>query len=106
MKKIRAQKIEIDMPKDGSEPWIRVIVQEIIDDQNDNLPAQMIDRYAQMYRRLSKVQAQMVTFVDPLTQQEHTVSIAGIAVAMTVGVQEWLVEDHDGTIVDDHVEIS
>lgn len=92
MKALRTAKLVIDLPVPGAEPFIRGVIQKIVVDENDNV-LQVIPRQDEWYRRSSRIVADMVTFTDPVTSQQHTLSGAGLQVAITEMVSKWIIED-------------
>lgn len=96
-KRVRSEKISIDIPQSESEPWISLIVQGITEDEQGNI-TQVVPRMGQIHRRMSDVQTQMFMGYDPVTQQPLNVSMAGIASLITVAAAAFLAEDYDGTV--------
>lgn len=97
LKKLRAQKIEIDLPAEESEAWLNTTLQNIIKDGDYNT-VQRIDRVGFTHRSLSSVATEMHTLVDPVTQQEYSISGAGVAQAIKTFVVAWMQQDHGGTV--------
>lgn len=89
---IRTSKLVIDIPVPGAEPFIMGIMQKVIVDENDNV-IQVIPRNEEWHRVASKIITNMCTFTDPVTQQTHTISGAGLDAAITAMVSQWIIED-------------
>ena len=99
MKKIRAQKISIDIPKEDSEPYAEVVVQTVIKDAN-YVTTQLIDRSHNTGRFVKHFATQIVTIEDPVTGSIITVSGAGATLIIKAIVGQWLVTDFNGTLND------
>lgn len=98
---VRVPQIVIDVPKSSSDPFIMMPVQRIVYDAQGNV-TQTIPRSDRLYRQISKVATEMVTFTDPVTQQEITISAAGAGAAITGFVAKWLAEHYDSTVDAQH----
>ena len=97
---VRVHQIVIDTPRTESDPFISLMVQKkFINDEGE--VTQTINRERQLYRQVSKTAAETIEFFDPVTQQSHVVSVAGIGMALESIVAKWLAEDHD-SIVDEN----
>jgi len=91
-KALRTAKLVIDLPVPGAEPFIMAIVQSISIDA-ENSVTQVVPRQREMHRRASSIIMDMVTFTDPVTQHECTISGAGLNEAITAMVSKWIIED-------------
>lgn len=89
---IRTSKLVIDLPVPGAEPFIMGVMQKVVVDENDNV-VQIIPRTEEWHRVASKIITDMCTFTDPVTQQVHTISGAGLDAAITAMVSQWIIED-------------
>ena len=74
---LRTAKLVIDLPVPGAEPFIMGIVQKVVVDENDEV-TQVVPRQMEIHRRASKIALEPVTFTDPVTQQEYTITGAGL----------------------------
>lgn len=97
--RLRSQKIEIDLPTELSEPWVHVVVQKLILNNEGNT-IQTLDRNSHIYKSINDYAMQLVNFTDPVTQQQYTISGAGLGQAITNMVLTWMDEKFDGQIVD------
>lgn len=97
--KIRSQQITIDLPTEEAEVWVRATLQKCIKDE-DYKTIQTMDRVGYTHRSLSNFIMQMTTIIDPVTQQTHTLSGAGIATIISQLICQWIVEDRGGVIND------
>jgi hypothetical protein len=95
--KIRSQQITIDLPTETAEVWVRATLQRCIKDDNYKT-IQTVDRIGFVHRAASEIAMQMTTFVDPVTQQSHTISGAGAYILIRDAVMNWILEDRGGTI--------
>lgn len=68
------------------------IVQKVIVDDLNNV-TQVIPRADEVHRRASEIITDMVTFTDPLTGHDCTISGAGLDAAITAMVSKWIIED-------------
>jgi len=98
MPRLRAQKVAIDIPRSQSEPWVAVTVQKVDGEH-------VIDRVSQSHRQLSDVATELITINDPVTGQDVTISVAGMAAAVKAGVYAWMIEDHGGELIDGEIQV-
>lgn len=97
MNKIRSQQIVIDLPTEEAEVWVRATLQKCVKDA-DYQTVQTMDRVGHIHRSASQIVMQMTTFVDPVTQQQHTVSGAGAYILIRDLVSAWIIEDRGGAL--------
>ena len=97
--RIRSPRMVIDTPSTGSSPWVSLMTQKVIENDQGEV-IQVIDRTGQIYRNIPKIATQMFTAYDPVTGQELQVSMAGIGSLITSAAATFLAEDHNGTIDD------
>lgn len=95
--KIRSQQIVIDLPTETAEVWVRATLQKCVKD-TDYQTIQTVDRIGYIHRAASQIALQMVTFIDPVTQQEHTVSGAGAYTLIRDLVSAWIISDRGGAL--------
>ena len=98
MIKLRAQKVEIDLPTEDSEVWIRVVLQEVMKDHETYKSGQIIDRVGFVYRKQSDFIMDFISITDPVTQQPITASGAAIASLVKHIILKWIHKDKGGTI--------
>lgn len=98
MNKVRSQQIIIDLPTETGEVWVRSALQRCVKDDETYQTVQVVDRIGYVHRAASQIALQMITFVDPVTQQTHTLSGAGAATLIREMVVSWIVQDRGGTI--------
>ena len=93
---IRASKIEIDTLQASGTKWVSAILQTLELDEN-NVVSSVRARDKKLYRKVSDVALETVTFVDPVTGVETTISVAGIGEAIKAIMVKWMMEDHNAT---------
>lgn len=78
--------------------WVRSTLQRCIKDPVTYQTVQMIDRVGYVHRSASGIATQMTTFTDPVTQEVHTISGAGVATLIRDLVVAWIIEDRGGAL--------
>ena len=89
---IRAGRIEIDTVKIHGPKWIVATLSRLEIDDNGNVISERI-RDEKIYRKAENVATELVTVVDPVTQQQVTVSVAGLAGLIKATMINWMQED-------------
>jgi hypothetical protein len=90
----RAWEIRIDNPRDG-DPTIHYRTEQmIIDDELNTVMLKDRRKTPDVQRRFSKIATQMITFKDPVTQQEITLSGYGVADAIAIFFEKFWEEDN------------
>jgi hypothetical protein len=97
MNKIRSQQITIDLPTETAEVWVRAALQRCVKD-DDYKTVQTVDRVGFVHRAASEIIMQMVTFTDPVSLQEHTISGAGAYTLIRDMVSAWIIADRGGAL--------
>jgi hypothetical protein len=89
----RAWEVRIDNPRDG-DPTIHYRTEQVILDEDLNT-FMLKDRKKtpDVQRSFSKIATQMITFKDPVTQQEITISGYGVADAIAIFFEKFWKED-------------
>ena len=94
---IRAQKISIDRPTPGSEPWVNIIIQRVeLDD--DYKVLNVVDRWDQVSERLDRMYMDVHEYNDPVTQEPGKVSVAGLADVITKVAIAMMISRCGGTV--------
>ena len=93
IEKIRAQQVVIDLPTEEAEPWVRATIQRVVKDAETYKTVQTVDRVEAVHRRLADFATMVRTFIDPVTQQEVTLSGVGCGQAIITFVKAWMLED-------------
>jgi hypothetical protein len=103
-KKLRAQKIILDMPREGHPVWANIVIQVCVKD-DDYETIQVVDRRYQINRIFGDFAASMVTFTDPVTGQQITLSGAGVGQGISELVRGWMLAELPGAVVNDRNDI-
>lgn len=97
MKKIRAQHVSIDIPREDSQPYATAIVQTVIKDAAYNT-TQVIDRTHRTGRFVEQFATEVVEIVDPVTGGRIQASGLGVTLLIKAFVGQWLADDFNGVI--------
>ena len=95
MVKVRSSQITIEVPKEGAEPWIRVVVQRV--EKNGDI-VNTVDRWDSFNKRLSDVATQQYPIPASVNCESGVFSFVDVAQAITTVVVMWLAEKYNGTI--------
>lgn len=98
--KVRSQQITIDLPTETAEVWVRATLQRCVKNAENYETVQTVDRIGFVHRAASQIVAQMTTFVDPVTGQQHTISGAGAYILIRDLVSAWIIADRGGALND------
>lgn len=90
---IRTEVIEIDLIEPDGIQWVTASIQKVQLDA-DNKIISVVAKDDKMYRRIDKVIFEQITFIDPITQQEITMTIAGLGVAIKTAMVAWMIENN------------
>ena len=99
MKKLRSQKITIDLPTETAPVWVQAVIQTVYKNENYET-TQTVDKTGYVYRTLMDFVTQMETVTDPITGQTITCSGAAAAELIKRFVLSWMAVDYNGTIND------
>jgi hypothetical protein len=97
---IRTSKIEIDTAVLHGPQWINATLQTLELDADNNVTSTRV-RDRKLYRKVDLVATETVTITDPVTQQQVTISVAGIGVAIKAKMIGWMMEDNASTYNED-----
>jgi hypothetical protein len=93
----RAFKLTFEMPKPDSDTVIRTEIHYVT--ENDQGDVTFISgTKEELFKLLSEIALDTITITDPVTQETKTLSIAGIAQAITQIVVNWLSEEAPGFV--------
>ena len=98
IKKIRVQKIEIDMPTETGEMWLRATLQFAYKNPDGSL-RQVVDRVDFIYRSFTDFCTEQRTISDPVTGGEATLSGAGCAMMVKKFITNWIVQKYPAATV-------
>lgn len=101
-KRVRAEMIRIELPREGLEPWIHVVTQVVEKEQESGKVLNVIPRDDNIHRRLTEIGSSTITFSDPLLGGTVTLSGHGVAQAITEFCLLWMQERYGGEISEDH----
>ena len=90
---LRTTKIEIDTAKPDQDNWIRASVQEVVVDYSTLKVESESVTVNTIFRPMSKVALETVSFKSPITGEDHTLYIADIAVAIKHAMIGWMLND-------------
>jgi hypothetical protein len=97
MKKVRSEKIVIDLPRENTEPWIEIITQIVEKDDSANIIAEY-PRHSVIHRKAQDVAYELTTIYDPITNEMITISGYGVQMALTRFITRWMANDLHGEI--------
>lgn len=103
IEKTRTMRIEIDLPVEGTMPWVRAVLQTVFKDGEGNT-VQTVDRTGYVHRSLGEFAGQVITMQDPVTGQEVTMSGVGASMMISAFVSSWILTDMGG-ILNEHGDI-
>ena len=92
----RAQRLIIETPEPGSEPWIELTLQQVFLGENGR-PLSIVPRYDRVYRRAQDIFAETITLQDPLTQQQAILTATGVFLGIELLATPWI-EQHTGGV--------
>jgi len=79
--KYRASQIIVENLKHESEPWVHLVINEMLINPDGSINNE-IPRMDRISKRLSQIGTNLYTFTDPVTQQKVTISGYGMASAI------------------------
>lgn len=82
------EKFVVEIFAKNPSPVIRAIFKQTI--LHENSPNQELPNNLEEFRLATEVASQLVTIIDPVTQQTITISIAGLQAAIGQGLYSWL----------------
>lgn len=87
----RAAKIEIEIPKVDSEPWVHLTVNKLEYDDGGALINE-IPRFEYISKPMSKIALEVYDYLDPILRERRDISGLGLAQAITSYVDKHLKE--------------
>jgi len=90
---LRTGVIEIDTAKINDAQWIVATIQKLNIDSSGTIVSEKI-RDGKVFRKASDVALEVITFTDPVTKQEITMSVAGMATGIKALMVKWILEDN------------
>ncbi len=95
MIKVRASHITIEVPKEGAEPWISVMVQRI---ESNGKIVNTVDNYDRFNKRMSVVAFDIYTLPPQYAIAGDQFSLVNISAMINIVVLNWLCVRYDGTV--------
>lgn len=95
--KLRASKISIEKPRENSETWVHITVQQVIKDDNENV-INIIPRYDYISIPLKEFGTVVYTGKDPITQDDINASGYGIASLISSVILNKMLDKYGGKI--------
>lgn len=100
-KRIRIQQIIIDIPKEGSEPWINVAIQ-LLEIDDEGMVLNTVHKWQTVNKKLSDVYGSKSTYSDPyFSKIDEPISTAGVADGITKMVRQWIADKFDSVVDSD-----
>ena len=93
----RAQQVTISVPRHDSIPFITLLLERLEVNESGEILAATA-RQDMVYRNAHEVNAETVTFYDPVTQTDSQISVAGLDAAIRAIANRWTAEDLGGEI--------
>jgi len=95
--KLRASKITIETPSEGSVAWVHIQIQKVFKDNNGNT-TNVIPRYDYISVPLHEIGMNFYNGFDPVTQENHNISGYGSADLISSIVIELMKEKYGGEL--------
>ena len=95
--KLRASKISIEKPREDSEVWVHVTIQQVFKDENGNT-VNIIPRYDYISKPLKDFMPENYNYYDPITGELRTISGVQVMFIISSVVLEWMQEKYGGTV--------
>lgn len=95
--RLRAQQIVIDIPRTDSEPWIKVTVQRVEQDDT-GFELNVVDRWGSINKQLSDVALEVNKYTEVLPLESGDISVYGLSDGIRSVVVRWIAEKYNGTI--------
>ena len=90
----RVHTLSFELPRVDSDVVIRAEIHQVTEQSGE--VTFTTGTTNEIFRRLSDVATESVTFFDPVRQTNHTISVAALAQAVTQSVRAWMAEDIPG----------
>lgn len=95
--KLRASKISIESPREDSEVWVHVTVQQMIYDDESKI-SNIIPNYDYISKPLSKFMPDNYTYIDPLDGSINNIYGSQVMYIITAVILEWMTNKYGGTL--------
>ena len=91
----RTFRLSFETPRPGGDVVIRAELHHIAEDEAGEVTF-ISGTQHEMFRLLSAIATDPVQFVDPTTGQQHELTVAAIANAVTEAVRDWFPDEIEG----------
>ena len=91
--RVRASKIEIDIPTPDSIPVIRIRVQKVVYDENGKV-VQTVPRVTEIYKPLTTVAMDNISYKSPVSNEVNEVFMAELAEAVKAATAVYISEKY------------
>lgn len=98
MKYARVHTLSFELPRPDSDVVIRAEIHHV--EEADGKTVFISGTQTEIFRLLPQVVQEQVAFLDPVTQQMKTVSVAGLTAAITQVVRGWMMAEISGQLDD------
>lgn len=102
--KIRAQSVSIEVLTESCEPWVHCVLQKVFKDA-EYKTVQTVDRTGGLHRLLSEFATEVREIQDPVTGQQLVISGAGLGLAVSEFVKQWILADVPGCTTNEYGDI-
>lgn len=90
----RAWEVRIDNPRDGDPTIIYRTEQMILDEELNTVMLKDRKKTPDVTRKFSKIATDIITFKDPVTQQNISISAYGVADAIAIFFEKYWKQDN------------
>lgn len=95
-RRVRFSQFTIDVPQSESEPWVNIIVQLIVENENNEI-IQVVDRHGTINKRLSQVVEELIFLATPVPAL-NIMAVGNLAEAIQMHCATWMAEEFNGTV--------
>lgn len=98
-KKLRAQQIVIDLPREGQEAWVNIVIQEVIRSEDGEV-VNIIPRANFIHKTAQDIAYDVVQFNDlVLGRENYNISGYGLYSAIQSAVTKWMMDEFGGEVI-------
>ena len=96
--KLRAQQIVIDIPREGEEAWIHVVIQEVQKDTTGKV-LNIIPRHEFLHKSGVEIAQEVYDYADPILGTHGNISGYGLQLAIASAVTKWMQDIEGGEMI-------
>lgn len=96
-KKYRAQQIVIEVPREGEEAWIQIVVQEVIKNEKGDI-INVIPRAQHVHKQGNEIGFDIYNYLDPILKETRQISGYGLQLAISSAVVDWMKDKFGGEV--------